>query len=302
MRLRIALALGVTAVALASSGAVAAHADEDAANFAEPFRAAPDKRPFRAAPDKRPSCGDPASSDFPLTTRLRGGPDTYRAGGAAGEWSLELTNTTGESCRNIHPVIVLMDRERELDSRQMELEFQDGAGRWIDVPFHTTDEDEHIGVFDGGFPGFTVAPDRTVTVKVRLAFDSDAAPARAVANAAVVQRQPDDGEWVGESNDYRFTVTGRDGDRDAGHDTDTDVETDRDPDPDRSPAPEHEPAPDITLDDGTPRIREHPHALAMTGRDPGPLLALGATAGALLLGGGALVAGARRLRAPQRRE
>ncbi|WP_028811629.1 hypothetical protein [Streptomyces flavidovirens] len=297
MRLRIALALGVTAAALASSGAVAAHAhaDEGAAHFAEPFR---------AAPDERPSCGDPASSDFPITTRLRGGPDTYRAGGAAGEWSLELTNTTGKSCRNIHPVIVLMDRERELDSGQVELEFQDGAGRWIDVPFHTTDEDEHIGVFDGGFPGFTVAADRTVTVKVRLAFDSDTAPARAVANAAVVQRQRDDGEWVGESNDYRFTITGRGGDRDTGHDTDTDTDTDtdRDPDPDRSPAPEHDPAPDITLDDGTPRIREHPHALAMTGRDPGPLLALGATAGALLLAGGALVAGSRRLRAPQRRE
>ncbi|MFE9394524.1 hypothetical protein [Streptomyces flavidovirens] len=293
MRLRIALALGVTAVALASSGAVAAPADEDAAHLAEPFR---------VALDKRPSCGDPASSDFPLTTRLRGGPDTYRAGGAAGEWSLELTNTTDESCRNIHPVIVLMDSERELESRQMELEFQDGAGRWIDVPFHTTDEDEHIGVFDGGFPGFTVAADRTVTVKVRLAFDSDTAPARAVANAAVVQRQPDDGEWVGESNDYRFTVTGRDGDRDTGHDTDPDAETDRHPDPDRSPAPQRDPAPDITLDDGTPRIREHPHTLAMTGRDPGPLLALGATSGALLLGGGALVAGSRRLRAPQHRE
>ncbi|MEV8309008.1 hypothetical protein AB0P36_17035 [Streptomyces flavidovirens] len=287
MRLRIALALGVTAVALASSGAVAAHADEDAANLAESFR---------AALDKRPSCGDPASSDFPIATRLRGGPDTYRAGGAAGEWSLELTNTTDESCRNIHPVIVLMDRERELESRQMELEFQDGAGRWIDVPFHTTDEDEHIGVFDGGFPGFTVDADRTVTVKVRLAFYSDTAPARAVANAAVVQRQPDDGEWVGESNDYRFTVTGQDSD------TAPDAETDRDPDPDRSPAPERDPAPDITLDDGTPRIREHPHALAMTGRDPDPLLALGATAGALLLGGGALVAGSRRLRAPQHRE
>ncbi|OEJ59137.1 hypothetical protein BGM19_15225 [Streptomyces agglomeratus] len=261
--------------------------------------------PLSAAPGKRPSCGDPASSDFPITTRLRGGPDTYRAGGAAGEWSLELTNTTAHSCRNIHPVIVLTDRARELASDQVELEFDDGSGRWIDVRFHTTDEDEHIGVFDGGFPGFTVAAHSTVTVEVRLAFASGTAPAHAVVNAALVQRRSDDGEWVGESNDYRFTVAGRDPGHDTGHDPDDpdppeadpdpdpdpNPNPDRDPDPDRSPGPDRDPG---TGDDDTPDGREHPPALAMTSRDPGPLLALGTTAGALILGGAALMAGARR--------
>ncbi|MGW7055626.1 hypothetical protein [Streptomyces sp. NPDC054887] len=263
-------------------------ADDESAEYAEPLR---------VAPDLRLTCGDADSPEFPITTRLRGGPDTYRAGGAAGEWSLELTNTTRGTCRNIHPVVVLMDGDRELASEQVELRFRDSSGRWIDVPFETTDEDEHIGVFDGGFPGFTIAADRTVTVKVRLAFDAGAAPARALLNAAVVQRQPADGEWVGASNDYRFTVASRDPDREA------EAETEPEPDPGRSRAPgrvpDASPEPDATPgpgtgDDGTPLVREHPHSLAMTGRGPGPLLALGATAGALLLAGVALMTAARR--------
>ncbi|GHB28439.1 hypothetical protein [Streptomyces chryseus] len=332
MRLRDALALGVAAASLASPAAAAAslapadagaahraafgagsgvradeepagvradeepvgvRADEGPAEYAEPLRA--------AAPHLRPTCGDPASPDFPITTRLRGGPDSYRAGGAAAEWSLELTNTTGRSCRNIHPVVVLMDGRRQLEPGQVELAFEDSAGRWTDVPIETTDEDEHIGVFDGGVPGFTVGADRTVTVKVRLGFAAGAAPGRAVVTAAVVQRQPADGEWVGASKDYRFTITGRepDADPDREAEADPDREAEADPDPGRSRDPGRDPEPDATLgprigDDGTPRIRERPHSLAMTGRAPGPLLALGATAGALLLGGGVLVALSRR--------
>ncbi|MGW7197382.1 hypothetical protein [Streptomyces chryseus] len=264
-------------------------ADEGPAEYAEPLRA--------AAPHLRPTCGDPASPDFPITTRLRGGPDSYRAGGAAAEWSLELTNTTRRSCRNIHPVVVLMDGRRRLEPGQVELAFEDSTGRWTDVPIETTDEDEHIGVFDGGVPGFTVGADRTVTVKVRLGFAAGTAPGRAVVNAAVVQRQPADGEWVGASKDYRFAITGREPDADP--DREADADADPDPDPGRSRDPGRDPEPDATLgprvgDDGTPRIRERPRSLAMTGRAPGPLLALGATAGALLLGGGMLVALSRR--------
>ncbi|MGC5412675.1 hypothetical protein ACPXCX_54850, partial [Streptomyces sp. DT225] len=82
---------------------------------------------------------------------------------------------------------------------------------------------EHIGVFGGegddAFPGFTVPAGRTVTVQVRLAFTSDTSPGRITANAAVVQRRGGgsgaggDGEWVGESEDYPFSVVepGEDG-------------------------------------------------------------------------------------------
>ncbi|MFE3737420.1 hypothetical protein ACFXPP_03400, partial [Streptomyces sp. NPDC059134] len=65
------------------------------------------------------TCGRVADPEFPITTELRGGPGAYRAGGAAGEWSLDLTNTTGAACRNLHPVVVLYDRDRALDVGQM---------------------------------------------------------------------------------------------------------------------------------------------------------------------------------------
>lgn len=75
------------------------------------------------------------------------------------------------------------------------------------MTFVRSDEDENVGPFDDGFPGFTVAPGRTLTVKVRLSLTAGAtAPNTVVANAAVVQRHEDDGDWVGESNDYRFRV------------------------------------------------------------------------------------------------
>src|SRR5690606_18098223 len=54
--------------------------------------------------------------------------------------------------------------------------------------------------------GFTVGPGRTLTVKVRLQFTSAAVATEVVANAAVVQRRRDDGDWVGQSNDYRPRV------------------------------------------------------------------------------------------------
>ncbi|WP_344497673.1 hypothetical protein [Streptomyces enissocaesilis] len=296
--MRGALALGAAAAtAVVSSAAVTARADDGSSDGVAALG---------AFADQQPSCGDPASPDFPLTTRLRGGPDTYRAGGAAGEWRLELTNATDRSCRSIHPVVVLTDKDRELDAGQVELEFDDGAGRWIGVPFETTDEDEHIGVFDGGFPGFTVAAGRTVTVKVRLAFDSGTVPTEAVANAAVVQRQPDDGEWVGESNDYRFAVVGAKTDTGTGTDTHADVDTHADSDPDAETGSPVAPEPDAPTGspDGhrpgdDPRSGLHePPALARTGQDHLPVL--GALAGAFVLGGAALVAVARRHRAPHR--
>ncbi|WP_369271286.1 hypothetical protein AB5J55_15715 [Streptomyces sp. R11] len=176
-----------------------------------------------------PSC---ATDDraFPLTTRLHGGPDSYVAGGGFGTWYLDLTNKTGRTCTGIHPVVVLIDAERALKPSQPRLEFygspsgspdsgpssspKGGADGGADsarphpVRFETTDEDELVGAFGGSgdFPGFTVGPRKTVTVKVRLAVTSDAVPNKVTANAAVVQRHEGDGDWVGQSNDYRFTI------------------------------------------------------------------------------------------------
>ncbi|MET9519368.1 hypothetical protein [Streptomyces sp. NPDC002994] len=306
MRLRSApaIALGVAAVTMAPATLADAASPPRPAVAKAPVAKTPvAKTPVAKAPvpgaDQEPSCGDPDSSDFPLRTRLRGGPDTYEAGGGFGNWYLELTNATGESCHNIHPVIVMVnddpDREPTSDKAEAQARFEfydDGAQRWRSVRFEKTDADEHIGVFGDGFAGFTVAAGKTVTVKVRLAFASGARSTDVVANAAVVQRHGDDGEWVGESNDYRFTVTGRS----AGHDPDPDSDPERDSERDSDPDASSSSSPDAGDDDGTPPIAERPDRLAMTGRTPGNLLTLGATAGALLLAGAALMAGSRRLR------
>ncbi|MEW1774943.1 hypothetical protein [Streptomyces sp. NPDC086777] len=154
------------------------------------------------------SCAVADQQGFPLTTRLHDGPSSYEPGGGFGTWYLDLTNTTGHTCADVHPVVVLVDDKKALKPSQTELEFYDGP-RTRPVPLTETDESELVGVFDGtDFPGLTVAPGATVSVKVRLAITSDAVRNGVTANAAAVQRQGSDGAWVGESNDYRFGIGG----------------------------------------------------------------------------------------------
>ncbi|MFJ1736257.1 hypothetical protein [Streptomyces sp. NPDC088254] len=179
--------------------------------------------PAYAAPPGS-SCAGADAGAFPLTSRIHGGPASYRAGGGYGVWYLDLTNTTGRTCTGVHPVVVLVDSARALKPSQPQLEFY-ADGRPRPVRFETTDEDELVGALmdppaDPGegaatdpdadpatpFPGFTVAPGKPLTVKLRLSFSSDAVPDTVTLNAAVVQRHGDDGEWIGQSNDYRFTV------------------------------------------------------------------------------------------------
>jgi hypothetical protein len=162
-----------------------------------------------------PACAAPDAGAFPLTTRLHGGPRSYRAGGGYGTWYLDLTNTTDGTCTGIHPVVVLVDTARVLKASQPHLDFY-ADGRPHAVRFERTDEDELVGALTEGatdsadardpFPGFTVGPGKTVTVKLRLGLTSDTAPGAITVNAAVVQRHGDDGDWVGQSNDYRFAV------------------------------------------------------------------------------------------------
>ncbi|MFG3548009.1 hypothetical protein [Streptomyces sp. NPDC047725] len=162
-----------------------------------------------------PACTASEDHTFPLTTRLHGGPSGYEPGGGYGTWYLDLTNTTSRTCEAVHPVVVLVDDRRALKPGQARLEFSDGE-RTRAVTFEASDRDELIGAFgedgedgeQGGaaFPGFTVGPGRTLTVKVRLALTSDAVANHVTAVAAVVQRRGGDGEWIGQSNDYRFRV------------------------------------------------------------------------------------------------
>ncbi|WP_229695239.1 hypothetical protein [Streptomyces lacrimifluminis] len=162
-----------------------------------------------AAPARAATCATtPTDRDFPLTTRIHGGPAAYEAGGEHRTWRLDLTNNTARTCTGIHPVLVLVDERRALTTTQPRLEFYDEhRPRPYPVRFEATDADETIGVFDGdGFPGFTVGPGRTVSVRVRLAIGAGAVANDVVANAAVVERHADDGDWVGQSNDYRFRV------------------------------------------------------------------------------------------------
>ncbi|WJV48496.1 hypothetical protein [Streptomyces flavofungini] len=246
MRLRSSLAAGVAvaAVTLVPAGAEVAAAAGDPAGEGGPGAL-------------RPSCAKGVGGAFPIGTRISGGPATYERGGGFRDWSLELTNTTDETCGNVHPVIVFADGGRSLKPRQIQLEFDDGVRR-RPVRFERTDRDETIGVLGGAGPdagpGLTLAPGDTRTVGLRLAFTSDAALGGVVASAAVVRRRDDDGDWVGASNDYAFDIVGAGGPAAAS-----------------------------------------PGELARTG--PGHLPGLGVTAAAFLLGGVALVVGSRRLRA-----
>ncbi|MFD9222915.1 hypothetical protein ACFWDI_23565 [Streptomyces sp. NPDC060064] len=209
--------------------------------------------------EQQPTCGKVSDPDFPIDTRIHGGPTVHRPGGGFQEWSVDLANTTDESCRSIHPVIIFSGRDRGLTPARITLEFHDdNAALWRPVTLETTAEDEVVGVLDGGFPGFVVPARKSVTVKVRLSLAPDTPPNQVTVNAAVVQRKGNDGDWVGESGDYRFAVMDDDGSGAS-----------------------------VTLDE-----------LATTGI--GSLLRLGAALGAVLLCSGALVLASRRLRAGRR--
>ncbi|MFF1506196.1 hypothetical protein [Streptomyces sp. NPDC058326] len=214
------------------------------------------------APDPpAPTCGFPSGAAFPLDTRLHGGPAVYAAGGAPREWRLDLTNTTAAPCSGIHPVLVLTDRERVLRPEQIRFEFYDaGAARWRPVAFEATEEAENVGAFTG-FGGFAVPAGRTLTVPVRLAFAAGTAPDEVVVNAAVVQRRGADGDWVGESGDYRLTV-GPAGPETPAESGETSEAAEPSPPPGATPRP-----PGSTADPRDPGAHPPDSELAHTGRE-----------------------------------
>ncbi|MCX4859966.1 hypothetical protein OG426_21250 [Streptomyces canus] len=203
------------------------------------------------------SCA-PNGRAFPLTTRIHGGPAVYEAGGGYSTWYVDLTNTTRHTCAEIHPVVVLVDDRHVLKPSQPHLEFYDGP-RTRAVRFESTDEDELVGAFGGA--GFTVGPGKTLTVKMRLALTPDAVPNQVTVNAAVVQLHGDDGDWVGQSNAYRFGI-------------------------DTDPSPNPSPRPDPATPQGLP-FTDAVEELAGTG--PGVALAALAAVSLLLVTVGAIL-------------
>ncbi|HZX38347.1 MAG TPA: hypothetical protein VFF37_08470, partial [Streptomyces sp.] len=236
---------------------------------ATPLPTRPESRPA----DRQPTCGKATDPDFPIDTRVHGGPSAHQAGGSFALWSVDLANTTGEACRNIHPVIIFTGSGPGLTPARITLEFyDDAAALWRPVALETTAEGEIVGVLggDGAFPGFAVPARKSVTAKVRLRLAGDAPPNQVTVNAAVVQRQGDDGDWVGESGDYRFAVLGDDGSR-----VDSGV------------------APDELAPDELAPDELAPDELAATGTGTGSPLLLGAAFCAVLLGSGALALASR---------
>ncbi|QIQ04666.1 hypothetical protein [Streptomyces liangshanensis] len=272
---------------------------------------------------RQPRCGKASDPDFPIDTRIHGGPRSYRAGGGPGTWYLDLTNTTADACHDIHPVIVLVDRARVLKPSQVKLQMSDGGGKWRTLSLERSDEDETLGILDDGSPGFAVPAGRTVTVRARLTFARGTRPNTIEVNSATVQRRGDDGDWVGKSNSYRFSVGRVDDDTDPGVEEDVPAgrpsghatgrpdgsATDRPADPGTRPRGdssaatrpgvgglgEETPAPGRRPGDASAAPRPESPELAATG--PGGTLARSLAAGALLAAGGGLFVAFRRRRA-----
>ncbi|MFE3493550.1 hypothetical protein ACFXOS_10610 [Streptomyces sp. NPDC059175] len=278
MRLRPVLAAGAVSAALAP----VILAGQPPARVAEPppfARAAPGASALPVAATQQPSCGDARSTGFPISTKVLTGPVEYRAGAGAQEFTVGLTNTTAGACRNVHPVVVLTGRDQALAPDHIRMEFYDGAaGTWRPVVLVPTDQGEAVGAFGAepgtGFAGFALAGHEVVTVRVRLAFLADAHPGSVVANAAVVQRRGADGDWVGESDDYRFSVIAAGA---APRPSTSSREPGGDPDGRRTPPPA-------------------PHELAATGIASRYAIGLPVAACALLIGAVALRSAARRFR------
>ncbi|MFJ3643483.1 hypothetical protein ACIPRD_27535, partial [Streptomyces sp. NPDC090108] len=236
--------------------------------------------PVAAPADATPSCAPPGDRAFPLATRIHGGPSSYAAGGEYANWYIDLTNTTTRPCTGVHPVVVIADDAHTLKPAQPRLDFFDRA-KALPVRFESTDEQELVGVFDAqGFAGFTVAPGKTVTVKVRFSLASGTAPEKATINAAVVQRRGEDGEWVGESNDYRFAIAA-DGDQEDGGDQEAGASEKADaPDPpgtDQGDSARNDTVPDGAAQSGRTPADQDPAGQDPTGEDPAGRESGGAT-------------------------
>ncbi|WP_407565122.1 hypothetical protein [Streptomyces sp. 184] len=155
-----------------------------------------------------PRCGDPGAGRFPVATALRGDGAALRAGGARRGLALRLHNVSDDACRDVHPVAVLShEGGGRLRPDDIRLEFYDAAARrWRSVAFERTGAEESAGVFADGFGGFALPAGGSREVPVRLGFAAGAPTGRVTVNVTTVQRRGDDGEWVGQSDDYHVAI------------------------------------------------------------------------------------------------
>jgi hypothetical protein len=159
-----------------------------------------------------PAAGEP----FPVNARLLGGPHAYTAGAGAREFRVELRNRSREPLRDVHPVIVFVDRGRKLAADQIRLEYEVTATAgtrgerdrvWRPVPVEHTGNAENVAVVGGeNGPGTTLPPGRRTAISLRLRFTALAPAGRVTASATIMERRGRDGDWVGESAGYDFDV------------------------------------------------------------------------------------------------
>jgi hypothetical protein len=209
MQLRSAHRAGAAATVTALVGLLAAAAPAGA----DPY---PDPHPDPAPPPGRvvatpaqPACGDPEAAAFPIRAELSGGPAAYRAGGRGRLLRLTLRNTTAVECREVHPVVVLVDGERKLTPDRISLEWRGPQEQaWRAVSLQGTEHAENVGLPGGeNGPGVTVPAHGSVTMRLRLRFAAGTTtPDRVVASATTMQRRGAAGTWVGESNHYPFDI------------------------------------------------------------------------------------------------
>ena len=165
-----------------------------------------------------PRCTAPARARFPLATRVSGGPVRYVPGGGPGTFRIVMRNEAHVRCAAVHPVLVLLDRRKELRPGRLRVRFRDPDGTWRPVRFRHTGPGENVGVFAApGFHGYALRPSGAVSVPVEMRFAKGAVGTGGAgggnsvrASVSSVQRRGADGEWVGESPPYRFSV-GEDG-------------------------------------------------------------------------------------------
>ncbi|MEU1617930.1 hypothetical protein ABZ479_11590 [Streptomyces sp. NPDC005722] len=241
---------------------------------------------------------------FPVDARLLDGPPVYTAGAGPREFRVELENTSRGPLRDVHPVLVFVDRGRKLTAGQIRLEYRKatsvaGAGNtardrtWRPVAVEHTDNDENIAVLGGAHgPGTTLPPRRKVAIALRLRFTADTPAGPVTASATIMERRGQDGDWVGESTGYEFDVvpsrhapagpqsprpgrTGEEGRPDGGEDGDGGGGTGAGPGETPGARPGGSPAPDPSTGGGPgggPGTGQEPSAGAApgTGPDTGP--------------------------------
>ncbi|MFG2225453.1 hypothetical protein [Streptomyces sp. NPDC048644] len=255
----------------------------------------------RDGPGGQAGCGRQESGGAPLTARAGGAPGEYAAGDGWRGWQLELRNTADAACTDVHPAVVLAAERHGLQPDMIRLEFRDQTtGDWLPVPFAPTDRHEQIGVLGKGGTGpnggagggsraghgLTVPAHGATAVPVRMRFARDTPRDRVAAGVTTDRRSEGGGAGAKPSGDYAFTVYS-----DAGPTIPYD--------PSFPVAPARADAPVSPLTgparaDGWFQVPGAAPQLAATGQVP--MFGLGAAAAALLMSGGLLKAGARRLR------